>query len=214
VIKSALSNAQLHVLGFMYTHDCMAMFLTFARQGHYRNFTGEIEGEPTPSRDVLLALEKRGLVRCFTIARRECFDLTLAGLEYMMQTGEGEDPMNGRPLTKREIQAILLSHYAAFLLGKQQPHGFSIEIWQQKPRTDVKVCVNWRGIQFCEVGFASLNYKDTWDAEYGIKMAVHKAIAAIAKRIMYGLGPFARCEILVPPVPAIEEEEHVATNQS
>lgn len=204
MIKSALSNAQLRVLGFMFTHDCMAMFLTFAARGHYRNFTGKIKGEPTPSRGVLLALEKRGLVRYFAVARRECFDLTLKGLGFMMQTGEEKDNMTSRLLTKREVQAILLTHYAAFILGRQV-EGFSIEVWQLKPRTDAKVCVLWRGIKFCDVGFASLNYKDTWDAEYGVKMAVHKALAAIAKRIAHGRKPFARCEILLPPsIPPVE----------
>ena len=59
-----------------------------------------------------------------------------------------------------------------------------------------------------------MNYKDTWDAEYGVEMAVHKAIASIAKRVAYGLGPFARCEVLLPPVVVTKEEEHVAANQS
>ena len=113
--------------------------------------------------------------------------------------------MESKLLTKREIQAILLSHYAAFILG-ERVEGFRIEIWQKKPHTDARVCVNWRGIEFYDIGFASLNYKDTWDAEYGVRMAVRKAIAGIAKQIAYGQKPSARFEVLVPPLIITVEE--------
>ena len=83
-----------------------------------------------------------------------------------------------------------------------------------KPHTDARVCVNWRGIEFYDIGFASMNYKDSWDAKYGERMAIHKAIAGIAKQIAYEQRPSARFEVLVPPLIMIEEEEHVPTNQS
>ena len=197
----ALSKAQLAVLCTMFAHKCRVAFRTYAAKGCYWNYRGTIEAEPTPRRAVMLALKRRGLVKHYTLARREIFFVTGKGQDFMMQR-KGAD-MSTKLLTKREIQAILLAHYAAFILGKQQPHGFSIEVWQQKPRTDVKVCVNWRGIKFCDVGFASMNYKDTWDAEYGVRMAIRKAIAGIAKQIAYGQKPSARFEVLVPPLSLI-----------
>jgi len=122
--------------------------------------------------------------------------------------------MNSVLLTKRAIQAILLAHYAAFILGKRVK-GFSIEIWQKKPRTDARVCANWRGIEFYDIGFASMNYRDKWDADYGVEMAVRKAIAGIAKQIAYGQEP-ARSELLIPhphSVPS-KEGQNAPTNQS
>ena len=119
--------------------------------------------------------------------------------------------MDIKLLTKREIQAILLAHYAAFILGKRV-EGFRIEIWQKKPRTDARVCVNWRGIEFYDIGFASMNYKDTWDAKYGERMAIHKAIAGIAKQIAYGQRTSARFEVLVPPlIIPVEEAQSLRT---
>ena len=138
--KSGLSTAQLHVLRTMWVYDCAAMFLTYATQGHYRNRSGVVSETPTPNRKVLIALERRGLVWCCPIARREVFELTDKGYIFMTQR-EGGD-VEGKLLTKREIQAILLAHYAAFILGKRV-EGFRIEIWQKKPHTDARVCVLW-----------------------------------------------------------------------
>jgi len=114
-------------------------------------------------------------------------------------------------LTKQEVQAILLARYEKIKLG-DTTGNINIEIWQQNPRTDVKVCLIWRGIKFCEVGFASMNYKDTWDAEYGVDMAIRKAIANIAKRIARGCEPFARIESQYYPSP-LPEVKHVPTTQ-
>ena len=119
--------------------------------------------------------------------------------------------MNGEQPTKREVQVVLLECYVAFSLGKPVK-GFSIEIWQKKPHTDAKVCVMWRGTELCDIGFASLNYKDTWDVDYGINMAVKKAIAGIAKQIVYGQKPTARFEVLVPPLPLLGETYYVTVN--
>jgi len=192
----ALSNAQLRVLCVMYSYRCGVSFLANAAKGHYWNYRGNIEQVPTPRRDVLLALERRGLVGYSTLTGKEIFAITGKGCDFMLQLESIGDAMNDELLTKREIQAILLAQYTTFLLGRRMEE-FRIEVWQKKPRTDAKVWVSWRGIEFYDIGFASMNYRDKWDADYGVEMAVRKAIAGIAKQIAYGQEP-ARSELLIP----------------
>ena len=59
----------------------------------------------------------------------------------------------------------------------------SKEVWQSKPYTAVKVKVWYKGCGDTHeaVGFAKVCYK--WDADYGVTLAVAKALAQIAKGI-------------------------------
>lgn len=64
--------------------------------------------------------------------------------------------------------------------------GEYIEVWQKKPYTAVHVSVRYNGAYYREYDFAKVQYPDKWDAEYGKQLAIRKACAAIAKRIMNG----------------------------
>ena len=59
----------------------------------------------------------------------------------------------------------------------------SNEVWQSKPYTAVKVKVWYKGCSdtYEAIGFAKVYYK--WDADYGVTMAVAKALTQIAKSI-------------------------------
>ena len=59
----------------------------------------------------------------------------------------------------------------------------SKEVWQSKPYTAAKVKVWYKGCSDTHeaVGFAKVCYK--WDADYGVTLAVAKALAQIAKGI-------------------------------
>lgn len=113
-------------------------------------------------------------------------------------------------LTKRQILEQLMERYKASLLGDddQGNKSFGVTVWQETPsdpnmllprdnpdrvpcdakRTAARVNVEWRGLLFTDVGFATLNTRcgDTWDSAYGIMMAIKKAIAGIAKQIAKG----------------------------
>lgn len=115
--------------------------------------------------------------------------------------------MRDQRKSKRQVHAALLEHYEYFLLGFTKGY-FRVEIWQQKPRTDARVNVFWQGIEYQDVGFATLNYRDTWDAKIGEDMAIRKAIAAIAKQIVHGQEP-TRIEVITSSALAVQgvEEE-------
>ena len=61
----------------------------------------------------------------------------------------------------------------------------SKEVWQSKPYTAVKVKVWYKGCSDTHeaVGFAKVCWPDKWDADYGVTLAVAKALAQIAKGI-------------------------------
>ena len=61
----------------------------------------------------------------------------------------------------------------------------SNDVWQSKPYTAVKVKVWYKGCSDTHeaVGFAKVCWPDKWDADYGVTLAVAKALAQIAKGI-------------------------------
>ena len=61
----------------------------------------------------------------------------------------------------------------------------SKEVWQSKPYTAVKVKVWYKGCSDTHeaIGFAKVCWPDKWDADYGVTLAVAKALAQIAKSI-------------------------------
>lgn len=72
----------------------------------------------------------------------------------------------------------------------------SVETWQEKPYTAVKVKAKYelaagmkRKIQRYEaVGFAKVSWPDDWDPDYGETLAEAKAVAKICKRIQNDLA--------------------------
>ena len=59
----------------------------------------------------------------------------------------------------------------------------SVQTWQDKPYTAVKVVVYHEGESLWAYGFAKIQYPDEWDAAYGIELALSKAIAKLSKAI-------------------------------
>lgn len=123
------------------------------------------------------------------------------------------------PTTKLEVHKVLLQCYeqweeslkdhndsnsqfqvTVFQEVPSDPEGFAV--WLENPskpgahtpdskRTAAAVTVRWWGVQYTDVGFATLNWKsgDTWNSEYGIDMAIKKAIGNLAKQIALGKPP-------------------------
>lgn len=99
-------------------------------------------------------------------------------------------------LTKRQVQEQLLERYkkwAKLLDNDEADHReFRVTVWQEIPpnakRTAVEVIAMWRGVPFVDIGFATLNTRcgDIWDSCYGVRMAIRKAIAGIARQIALG----------------------------
>ena len=60
------------------------------------------------------------------------------------------------------------------------------EIWQDRPNTATRVIrlgsyVGWPLTQISAFGFSKVCYPDKWDADYGIHIAVRKALGKIAR---------------------------------
>lgn len=60
----------------------------------------------------------------------------------------------------------------------------SVQTWQDKPYTAVKVIVRQEGERLWAYGFAKVQYPDEWDGKYGIELALSKAIAKLSKAII------------------------------
>ena len=94
----------------------------------------------------------------------------------------------GETVNKREIQEKL---WALWKLGKEglsqcfQDGGDWLDwiVWQKKPNTAVRVIYHGKQ-SYYDFGFTKVQYPDTWDAQYGIDLAVKKALAGIARQIV------------------------------
>lgn len=60
----------------------------------------------------------------------------------------------------------------------------SVQTWQDKPYTAVKVIVRHHGETLWAYGFAKIQYPDEWDGKYGIELATAKAFAKLSKAIV------------------------------
>jgi len=60
----------------------------------------------------------------------------------------------------------------------------SQEVWQDKPYTAVRIIAKVDDVEFDVVGFAKIQWPDTWDAAYGVRMASDKAVAKITKEVL------------------------------
>jgi len=59
-----------------------------------------------------------------------------------------------------------------------------MKIWQDRPYTAVRVTVMYADARHTAIGFAKVCRPDKWDVEFGCELAIRKAIAKIAKRIL------------------------------
>lgn len=62
----------------------------------------------------------------------------------------------------------------------------SVEVWQDKPYTAVKI-IGWfgpDGVHHDAVGFSKVRFPDTWDADKGVEIATRKAIGKIVESIV------------------------------
>ena len=97
------------------------------------------------------------------------------------------------PITKQEVHKVLLQCYEQWEESLRDHDGFNsqfqVTVLQEVPpdakRTAAAVTVQWWGVLYTDVGFATLNRKsgDVWNSEYGADMAIRKAIANLAKQI-------------------------------
>ena len=62
----------------------------------------------------------------------------------------------------------------------------SVSCFQLCPNTFAEVVVRHDGTTHRALGFAKVQWPDRWDSDYGIKMAVRKQIARIARAILRG----------------------------
>jgi len=82
-------------------------------------------------------------------------------------------------MTKAEILEHLWQEY---LDGNKEIH---IEVWQKRPNTAAKVIVRMPEYPISvSYGFSKVCWPDIWNAKRGVKLAVRKALADIAKAIV------------------------------
>ena len=90
--------------------------------------------------------------------------------------------MNTNRARRAAIEAILTANIT------------SLEVWQNRPYTAVKLTTKYDGLEYTEVGFAKAHWPDKWDADFGIELATRKVIASISKAIVNGDGyKLTRC---------------------
>ena len=78
-------------------------------------------------------------------------------------------------MDKNELQELLLGDYRDGYL--------SVDVWQQRPSTAVKVEGLYKDNYISAYGFSKVCWPDTWDAGHGIDLAVRKAIAYLAREL-------------------------------
>jgi len=67
-------------------------------------------------------------------------------------------------------------------LYESQSPNFQVEIWQDQPNTAARIFYySLRKLGF--FGFSKVCYPDKWDADYGVRIAVYKALGKIAKEL-------------------------------
>ena len=59
-----------------------------------------------------------------------------------------------------------------------------VEVFQDCPNTVVRVDIIYRDVPYSAYGFAKVQWPDRWDADYGVKMAVRKAIGKVIRAIL------------------------------
>jgi len=74
------------------------------------------------------------------------------------------------------------------LIGLYEEHSsiIQVEIWQECPNTAARVIrsgsyIGYPLTQISAVGFSKVCYPDKWDADYGVRIAVYKALGRIAR---------------------------------
>ena len=96
--------------------------------------------------------------------------------------------MTSRDLRDLRVRPTQLSYNEIRdkLMERVEGGDSEIEVWQQRPYTAVRVQVEepLMGMMVAGLGFAKVNWPDKWDPEYGRKMALRKAVASIAKRLV------------------------------
>ena len=70
---------------------------------------------------------------------------------------------------------------ANFLTTKNE---YSIDISQDRPWTFVRIVLDINDLSLESVGFSKAHYPDKWDAQYGWKLALKKAVYKLAKEIL------------------------------
>ena len=58
------------------------------------------------------------------------------------------------------------------------------EIYQDKPWTFVLISIRWNKQLLQSFGFSKVCHPDEWDADYGIELAVTKALYKLAKELL------------------------------
>lgn len=82
-------------------------------------------------------------------------------------------------MSKAEILAHLWKVY------ENEESGLMVTVWQQQPWTAVRVCVCMLEYPILEAfGFAKVRYPDRWCAKRGVELAVRKALAECARKIV------------------------------
>lgn len=92
-------------------------------------------------------------------------------------------------MNKKELQEKLL---ALWELGQEElayrwtsgQDSLDVIIWQKRPNIAVRTAYKVDQRFWCGYGFAKVMYPDVWDAQYGIDLAVKKALASIARQIV------------------------------
>jgi hypothetical protein len=82
-----------------------------------------------------------------------------------------------KPLSKRKLKEKVKEKLYA---GIVQP----VDTFQKRPNTCVVFDVNYEGVTHNCIGFSKVSWPDEWDTDYGVNMAIEKAISDLAKRLI------------------------------
>ena len=91
-----------------------------------------------------------------------------------------------KKVSKKEIQEKLFALWKLWPQRYWKESGESLHVvtWQKKPYTAAQVTYEARSLLWSDYGFTKVQYPDKWDAQYGIGLAVRKALASIARQIV------------------------------
>jgi len=93
--------------------------------------------------------------------------------------------MNKKELQERLFALWKLDDYELESLWRQGEESLDINILQKWPNTAVQITYRANPHQHYDgLGFTKVRYPDKWDADYGIGLAVKKALASIARQIV------------------------------